>query len=99
MFVSPHKIRWLFFAKTIIVPPTWLALLIWAAIKVPLSSSLLSQRSALSGSELSWAWLCALNSALGFFSTTGVNMPNFTVSNVILSYTPTTTNIPEIREE
>ncbi|KAF8263123.1 cytosine-purine permease [Lactarius quietus] len=78
MFVSPHKIRWLFLAKTIIVPPTWLALLIWAAVKVPLSSSLLSQRSALSGSELSWAWLGALNSALGFFSTTGVNMPNFT---------------------
>ncbi|KAH8986615.1 NCS1 nucleoside transporter family [Lactarius akahatsu] len=78
MFVSPHKIRWLFLAKTIIVPPTLLALLIWAAVKVPLNSSLLSQRSALSGSELSWAWLGALNSSLGFFSTTGVNMPNFT---------------------
>ncbi|KAH9001891.1 NCS1 nucleoside transporter family [Lactarius hatsudake] len=80
MFVSPHKIRWLFLAKAIVVPPTLLALLIWAAVKVPLNSSLLSQRSALSGSELSWAWLSALNSSLGFFSTTGVNMPNFTVS-------------------
>ncbi|KAH9035685.1 NCS1 nucleoside transporter family [Lactarius hengduanensis] len=78
MFVSPHKIRWLFLAKTIVVPPTLLALLVWAAVKVPLKSSLLSQRSALSGSELSWAWLSALNSSLGFFSTTGVNMPNFT---------------------
>ncbi|KAH9009339.1 NCS1 nucleoside transporter family [Lactarius hengduanensis] len=68
MFVSPHKIRWLFLAKTIVVPPTLLALLVWAAVKVPLNSSLLSQRSALSGSELSWAWLGAVNSSLGIFS-------------------------------
>ncbi|KAI9435811.1 cytosine-purine permease [Lactarius indigo] len=78
MFVSPHKIRLLFLAKTIVVPPTLLALLIWAAVKVPLSRSLLAQKSTLSGSELSWAWLGALNSAIGFFSTTGINMPNFT---------------------
>ncbi|KAH9064377.1 NCS1 nucleoside transporter family [Lactarius vividus] len=78
MFVSPHKIRWLFLAKTIVVPPTWFALLIWAVVKVPLNSSLLAQRSALSGSELSWAWLGALNSAIGIFSAIGINMPNFT---------------------
>lgn len=81
MFVSPQKIRWLFFAKSIIVPPTWIALLIWAMVKVPPNSGLLSQKANLSGSALSWAWLGALNSALGSYSTLGVNIPDFTVGN------------------
>ena len=34
MFVSPQRIRWLFVLKAIIVPPTWLAMLIWAFVKV-----------------------------------------------------------------
>ena len=76
MFVSPQKIRWLFLAKSIIVPPTWIALLIWAMVKVPPSSGLLSQKAGLSGSALSWAWLGALNSALGSYSTLGVNIPD-----------------------
>jgi NCS1 family nucleobase:cation symporter-1 len=78
LLVSPQKIRWLFLAKAIIVPPTWLALLIWALVKVPPSSGLLSQKAVLSGSELSWAWLGALNSALGNYATLGVNIPDFT---------------------
>jgi cytosine/uracil/thiamine/allantoin permease len=81
MFVSPQKIRWLFLAKSIIVPPTWIALLIWAMVKVPPSSGLLSQKAELSGSALCWAWLGALNSALGSFSTLGVNIPDFTVGH------------------
>ncbi|KAI0258157.1 NCS1 nucleoside transporter family [Gloeopeniophorella convolvens] len=78
MLVSPQKIRWLFLAKAIIVPPTWLALLIWAFVKVPPNSGLLAQKAAISGSELSWAWLSALNSALGIYATLGVNIPDFT---------------------
>ena len=85
MFVSPQKIRWLFLAKSIIVPPTWIALLIWAMVKVPPSSGLLSQKAELSGSALVWAWLGALNSALGSYSTLGVNIPDFTVRNTCVS--------------
>jgi nucleobase:cation symporter-1, NCS1 family len=84
MFVSPQKIRWLFFAKAIIVPPTWLALLIWAFVKVPPSSGILARKAELSGSALSWAWLSALNSTLGNYSTLGVNIPDFTVSYTCL---------------
>ncbi|KAI0297023.1 NCS1 nucleoside transporter family [Multifurca ochricompacta] len=78
MLISPQKIRWLFLAKAIIVPPTWLALLIWAFVKVPPNTGLLSQKAVLSGGELSWAWLSALNSALGIYATLGVNIPDFT---------------------
>jgi hypothetical protein len=80
MFVSPLKIRLLFLAKAIVVPPTFLALLVWAFVRVPLDSSLLAPKGVLSGNERSWAWLGAFNSAIGFFATAGVNMPDFTVS-------------------
>ncbi|KAH9982021.1 cytosine-purine permease [Russula compacta] len=78
MFISPQRIRWLFLAKAIIVPPTWLGLLIWAFVKVPPNTGLLSQKGKLSGSEFTWAWLSALNSALGSYATLGVNIPDFT---------------------
>jgi nucleobase:cation symporter-1, NCS1 family len=84
MFISPQKIRYLFLTKAIIAPPTWLALLIWAFVKVPPNISLLTPKNTLSGNELPWAWLSAFNSALGFFATAGLNMSNFTVSNRIL---------------
>lgn len=79
MLVSPQKIRWLFLAKALIVPPSWLAMLIWAFIKVPGSKGLFTQHASISGSELSWAWLSALNSALGIYATLAVNIPDFTV--------------------
>src|SRR6266436_478713 len=48
MFISPQKIRWLFLAKSIIVPPTWFTLLIWALVKVPPSTGLFAQKASLS---------------------------------------------------
>jgi len=78
MFISPQKIRVLFLAKTIIIPPTFLAMLIWAFIRVPPNKSILAPKAVLSGKELSWAWVSAFNSAIGFFATAGVNMPDFT---------------------
>lgn len=80
MFVSPQRIRWLFFVKALVVPPTWLAMLIWAAVKVPTSQGLFGEHAQTSGSNFSWAWLSALNSALGIYSTLAVNIPDFTVS-------------------
>ncbi|KAF9446544.1 NCS1 nucleoside transporter family [Macrolepiota fuliginosa MF-IS2] len=78
MLVSPQKIRHLFTAKSIIVPIAWLAILIWSFVKVPARISLDSRHSQLSGASLSWAWLGALNSALGFYATLSVNIPDFT---------------------
>jgi nucleobase:cation symporter-1, NCS1 family len=94
MFISPQKIRVLFLVKAIIVPPTWLALLIWALVKVPPGRDLFAQRAQLNGSELSWAWLSALNSALGSYATLGVNIPDFTVCHIY--YTATASLIPTL---
>ena len=79
MLISPQKIRWLFLVKALVVPAAWLAMLIWAFVKVPSSQGCFAQHTALEGSALSWAWLNALNSALGLYATLSVNIPDFTV--------------------
>ena len=79
MFVSPQKIRWLFVVKGVLVPIAWIAMLIWSFVKVPSSQGILAQSASISGSALSWAWLSALNSALGIYATLAVNIPDFTV--------------------
>ncbi len=80
MLISPQRIRWLFLLKALIVPPVWLAMLIWAVVKVPTSKGLFGQHANIAGASMSWAWLSALNSALGIYSTLAVNIPDFTVS-------------------
>ncbi|KAI0674670.1 NCS1 nucleoside transporter family [Trametes maxima] len=78
MFISPQRIRWFFIFKALVVPPAWIAIFIWSVVKVPMSQGLLRQHSHLSGSALSYAWLSALNSALGIYATVAVNIPDFT---------------------
>ena len=79
MLVSPQKIRWLFFVKALIVPPSWLALLIWAFVKVPPSRGLFTLHATVTGSDFSWAYLRALNASLAGYATLTVNIPDFTV--------------------
>ncbi|KAH7882152.1 NCS1 nucleoside transporter family [Phlebopus sp. FC_14] len=78
MLLSPHKVRWLFFAKGVVVPIAWLAMVIWAFVRVPASSGLFEQHAAITGSSFSWSWLSAMNSALGIYASLSVNIPDFT---------------------
>ncbi|KIJ07339.1 hypothetical protein PAXINDRAFT_121110 [Paxillus involutus ATCC 200175] len=78
MLLSPHQVRYLFMIKGIVVPFAWLAMVIWAFVKVPPSVGLFSQHATLEGSALSWAWLKALNSALSLYCGYAVNIPDFT---------------------
>ncbi|KAG2145502.1 permease for cytosine/purines, uracil, thiamine, allantoin-domain-containing protein [Suillus bovinus] len=78
LFVTPHKIRWLFLAKGVLTPIAWLAMIIWAFVKVPASQGLFSQHATIEGNSFSWAWLSAMNSALGIYASLSVNIPDFT---------------------
>ena len=63
--------------KALIVPPTFLAMMIWAFATTD-GGEIFHQQGTLNGSALAWAWLGALNSTLGNFSTLAVNIPDFT---------------------
>ena len=77
LFISPQRLRWLFMAKAVTVPPAFLAMMIWAFATTG-GGQIFQQKGALSGAALAWAWLGALNSTLGNFSTLAVNIPDFT---------------------
>jgi NCS1 family nucleobase:cation symporter-1 len=53
LYMHPNNLRWLFMAKTIIVPIAWIAILIWAFVAEG-GGNLLSQRTTISGSAYSW---------------------------------------------
>jgi nucleobase:cation symporter-1, NCS1 family len=80
LLISPQKIRWLFMIKAILVPAAWFSMLIWAIAKTDGAKPIFQQKSTLHGSALGYAWLAALNSALGNYATLSVNIPDFTVS-------------------
>jgi len=75
--LSPQRLRWLFLAKAIIVPPALFAMLGWAFATTG-GGAIFQQKGSLSGSELVWTWLGALNSTLGTITTLAVNIPDFT---------------------
>ncbi|KIM34307.1 hypothetical protein M408DRAFT_325742 [Serendipita vermifera MAFF 305830] len=79
LLISPQKVRWLFLAKAVIVPPAFLAMMIWAFATTGGGGEIFRQEGSLSGSKLGWAWMAALNSTLGnFCKTQAVNIPDFT---------------------
>ncbi|KAG9309884.1 cytosine-purine [Chiua virens] len=78
LLLPPHKVWYLFLIKGIIVPIALLAMLIWAFVRVPPSSGLFSEHATIVGTQFSWNWLSALNSALGGYASLSVNIPDFT---------------------
>jgi NCS1 family nucleobase:cation symporter-1 len=71
------KLRILFFVKAIIVPPTFLALFLWAAIVTHGGGPLVKGPVVLTSSYMNTAYsaLTGLNVIIGLFSSLAVNMP------------------------
>ncbi|KAH0544216.1 hypothetical protein FGG08_001661 [Glutinoglossum americanum] len=73
------KLRILFFVKAIVVPPTFLALFLWAAIVTHGGGPLVKGPVKLTSSYMNTAYsaLTGLNVMIGLFSSLAVNMPDF----------------------
>ena len=72
-----EKLRILFWAKSVIVPPTFLALFLWAAIVSHGGGPLVTGPTVLTSTYMNTAYsaLTGLNVMLGLFSSLAVNMP------------------------
>lgn len=70
--IHPNYLRWLFMAKSVIVPIAWIAMLIWAFTATS-GGNIFKQRTSLSGSKYSWAFLSNLTSIIGNYATQSVN--------------------------
>lgn len=71
--MHPNNLRWLFMAKSIIVPIAWIAILIWAFVSTKGDGDMWAQKATLSGSAYSWAFISSLTSVIGNFATLSVN--------------------------
>lgn len=77
MFLTDYD-RWMFLARTALVPPMALAMIIYLAMKAQGSGSSFFQTEAtVTGSEKVWLWLSSMTSITGEFSTLAVNIPDF----------------------
>ena len=81
LMMHPNTLRWLFVAKSIIVPICFIAILIWSfratAGTTDGSGSIFNQTPTISGSAYSWAWLASMTSVLGNYATLSVNQADF----------------------
>ncbi len=73
------KLRILFLVKAIIVPPTFFALFLWAAIVTNGGGPLVTGEAKMTSPYLTkpWAALTAVNAIMGLFSSMAVNFPDF----------------------
>jgi NCS1 family nucleobase:cation symporter-1 len=71
------KLRILFIIKAIIVPPTFLALFLWAAIVTKGGGPLVQGEMKITSTYMGTAYsaLTGLNVIIGLFSSMAVNMP------------------------
>ena len=71
--MHPNNLRWLFMAKSIIVPIGWVAILIWAFVATDGGGELFKQQPSISGSAYSWAFLASMTAVIGNYATLSVN--------------------------
>ncbi|KAF2140323.1 uncharacterized protein K452DRAFT_230927 [Aplosporella prunicola CBS 121167] len=76
LYMHPNSLRWLFMAKSIIVPICFIAILIWAFVSTK-GMDIFDQKSTLHGSAYSWAFLANLTSIIGNYATLSVNQADF----------------------
>ncbi|KAF2094426.1 uracil permease [Rhizodiscina lignyota] len=76
LYMHPNNLRWLFMAKSIIVPIAWVAILIWAFVATE-GGDLFDQKATITGSAYAWAFLLNLTSVIGNYATLSVNQADF----------------------
>lgn len=74
-----QKLRILFLIKAVIVPPTFLALFLWAVIVTRGGGPLVTGQNKIASTYMDTAYsaLTGLNVVIGLFSSMAVNMPDF----------------------
>jgi NCS1 family nucleobase:cation symporter-1 len=70
--MHPNDLRWLFMAKSIIVPIAWIAILVWAFVSTD-GGEMWDQKPTIEGSAYSWAFLSSLTAVVGNYATLSVN--------------------------
>ena len=74
VMIHPRKMRWLFFVKSVVAVVASFALLGWAVNKAGGGGPIFAQKSTLTGSTKSWAWVAGINIAISGKTTLAINI-------------------------
>lgn len=77
LVMHPNRLRWLFAAKSVLVPVAWVAILGWALASTRGTDIFGAQQASVSGARYSWAFLASMNSVIGNYATLSVNQADF----------------------
>ena len=77
--IHPRKMRWLFFIKSIAAVIAAFALLGWCINTAGGGGPVFAQKSKLTGSTKSWAWVAGLNIAISGKTTLALNIVSITL--------------------
>ncbi|KAI1780587.1 uracil permease [Hypoxylon cercidicola] len=77
LLIPSHRLQYLFWAKSALVTPMALAMVIWITVKAGDQGDFFYAPGTVSGSTRAWLWLSNLTSITGGYSTLAVNIPDF----------------------
>ncbi|KAF2726994.1 uracil permease [Polyplosphaeria fusca] len=77
LLIPTHRLQYLFWVKTVLMPPMAIGMVIWVAVKAGGNGQFFSRPSQVHGAERAWLWLSSMTSITGGYSTLAVNIPDF----------------------
>ncbi|KAI1412458.1 uracil permease [Hypoxylon sp. FL1857] len=77
LLIPSHRLQYLFWAKTVLVTPMALAMVIWITVVAGGQGDFFYAPATVAGSTRAWLWLSNLTSVTGGYSTLAVNIPDF----------------------
>ncbi|EUC47383.1 hypothetical protein COCMIDRAFT_35070 [Bipolaris oryzae ATCC 44560] len=77
LLIPTHKLQYMFWVKTILLPPVAVGMTIWVAVQAGGNGTFFTRPPAVHGSERAWLWLSSMTSITGGYSTLAVNIPDF----------------------
>ncbi|KAJ5485660.1 hypothetical protein N7539_005648 [Penicillium diatomitis] len=78
LLIPPHKLRWFFVFKTVVVLVTSVAMIIYLCVQAGGAGDIWAQEATVSGSAKNWLILSSMSSITGSWMTMGTNIPDFT---------------------
>ncbi|KAI4917752.1 hypothetical protein J4E85_009844 [Alternaria conjuncta] len=77
LLIPTHKLQYMFWVKTVLLPPVAIGMTVWVAVKAGGNGTFFTRPASVHGAERAWLWLSSMTSITGGYSTLAVNIPDF----------------------
>lgn len=77
LLIPTHKLQYMFWIKTVLLPPVAIGMTVWVAVKAGGNGTFFTRSASVHGSERAWLWLSSMTSITSGYSTLAVNIPDF----------------------